>query len=111
MVLLIGKSSHKKWPPINPGRFSTPEFEHGGMWDSLERSNLTQKLFREKEKYLSKRNLIVSSGRIIDTTIVAAPGSTRNQAQKRLGVDGIPTQLRKLIEDNLRGQVPSALII
>lgn len=49
----------------------------------LEQNNLPQKLFRKTEKYLSERNLIVSSGTIVDATIVAAPSSTKNQDRKR----------------------------
>lgn len=49
----------------------------------LERNNLTQKLFRKTEKYLSEKNLMVSSGTIVDATIISAPSSTKNEERKR----------------------------
>lgn len=49
----------------------------------LERNQLTEKLFRKTEKYLSDRNLILSEGTIVDATIVAAPSSTKNQDKRR----------------------------
>ena len=49
----------------------------------LERKNLTEKLFRKTEKYLSDRNLILSEGTIVDATIISAPSSTKNQDRER----------------------------
>ena len=49
----------------------------------LERYNLTEKLFRKTEKYLSERNLILSEGTIVDATIISAPSSTKNQKKER----------------------------
>lgn len=49
----------------------------------LERHNLTEKLFRKTEKYLSDRNLILSEGTIVDATIISAPSSTKNQKKER----------------------------
>ncbi|GJL82703.1 MAG: IS5 family transposase [marine bacterium B5-7] len=49
----------------------------------LERQNLTEKIFRKTEKYLSERNLILSEGTIVDATIVSAPSSTKNRDKKR----------------------------
>lgn len=49
----------------------------------LERKNLTEKLFRKTEKYLSDRNLILSEGTIVDATIISAPSSTKNQDRQR----------------------------
>ena len=49
----------------------------------LERNNLTEKLFRKTEKYLSDRNLILSEGTIVDATIISAPSSTKNEDKKR----------------------------
>jgi len=49
----------------------------------LERNQLTEKLFRKTEKYLSDRNLILSEGTIVDATIIAAPSSTKNKDRQR----------------------------
>ena len=49
----------------------------------LERHNVTEKLFRKTEQYLSERNLILSEGTIVDATIIAAPSSTKNQDKQR----------------------------
>jgi len=49
----------------------------------LERKQLTEKLFRKTEKYLSSRNLIVSEGTIVDATIISAPSSTKNKDRQR----------------------------
>ena len=49
----------------------------------LEKHNLTEKLFRKTEKYLSERNLILSEGTIVDATIISAPSSTKNQKKER----------------------------
>lgn len=49
----------------------------------LEHHELTQKLFRISEQYLSKRGLMLSEGTIVDASIVLAPSSTKNQQRKR----------------------------
>jgi len=49
----------------------------------LEAHQLTEKLFRITEQYLSERDLILSEGTIVDATIISAPSSTKNQEKRR----------------------------
>lgn len=49
----------------------------------LERHHLTEKLFRKTEQYLSKHNLLLNEGTIVDATIVSAPSSTKNKDRQR----------------------------
>ena len=49
----------------------------------LERHDLTQALFDRMNAYLSSRGLQVKGGTIVDATIIAAPSSTKNQAEMR----------------------------
>ena len=49
----------------------------------LERYELTQKLFRISEQYLSECGLMLSEGTIVDASIVQAPSSTKIKQQKR----------------------------
>lgn len=54
-----------------------------GFRHLLEQHELTEKLFRLMEHYLSDRGLILSEGTIVDASIVAAPPSTRNKDRAR----------------------------
>ena len=54
-----------------------------GFRHLLEKHELTAKLFRVTEKYLSKHGLILSEGTIVDASIVSAPSSTKNQDRER----------------------------
>jgi IS5 family transposase len=54
-----------------------------GFRHLLEKHELTAKLFRVTEKYLSKHGLILSEGTIVDASIVSAPSSTKNKDRKR----------------------------
>jgi IS5 family transposase len=49
----------------------------------LERHDLTQGLFDRMNAYLASRGLQVRGGTIVDATIIAAPSSTKNQAEAR----------------------------
>ena len=49
----------------------------------LERNNLGTRLFQEVGRYLQERGMTVSSGTIVDATIINAPSSTKNASGKR----------------------------
>ena len=49
----------------------------------LERHELARKLFGIVGKHLEGKGLIVKSGTILDTTLIAAPPSTKNRAKAR----------------------------
>jgi IS5 family transposase len=49
----------------------------------LGRKQLTEKLFRKTERYLSERNLIISEDTIVDASIIMAPSSTKNKDRKQ----------------------------
>ena len=49
----------------------------------LEKHELTAKLFRLTEQYLSEHGLILSEGTIVDASIISAPSSTKNQDRQR----------------------------
>ena len=49
----------------------------------LERHDLGQALFARVNECLASRGLKVAGGTIVDATIIAAPGSTKNQAKAR----------------------------
>lgn len=49
----------------------------------LERHNLTEKLFRKIEQYLTAQGVMLSEGTIVDATIIHAPSSTKNQDRQR----------------------------
>jgi transposase, IS5 family len=49
----------------------------------IERQGLAQKMFRSVNRYLSERGLRLSSGSIVDATIIQAPSSTKNKENKR----------------------------
>src|SRR5574344_980895 len=46
-------------------------------------NNLQEKLFRQVVELLQQRGLILKKGTIVDSTIIAAPSSTKNQEQQR----------------------------
>lgn len=54
-----------------------------GFRHLLEQHELTAKLFRVTEKYLSTHGLILSEGTIVDASIVSAPSSTKNKDRER----------------------------
>jgi transposase, IS5 family len=49
----------------------------------LEAHNLGKKLFAEINKYLEEQGLTLRKGRIVDSSIIAAPKSTKNKEGKR----------------------------
>jgi len=49
----------------------------------IERHGLAEQVFRAVNRYLSERGLVLSSGTIVDATIINAPSSTKNQDNKR----------------------------
>ena len=49
----------------------------------LERNGLGARIFHEMGRYLQSRGLRVSSGTIVDATIISAPSSTKNAEGKR----------------------------
>jgi IS5 family transposase len=49
----------------------------------LERNNLGTRLFQEVGRYLQSRGMKVSSGTIVDATIINAPSSTKNASGQR----------------------------
>jgi IS5 family transposase len=49
----------------------------------LERNNLGTQIFQEVGRYLQSQRLRVSSGTIVDATIIAAPSSTKNASGRR----------------------------
>ena len=49
----------------------------------LEHHGLTEALFRQTKRYLSKRGMIVNEGTIVDATIIHASSSTKNKDRKR----------------------------
>ena len=49
----------------------------------LEEQELTEKLLNTVSAHLKERGLLISKGSMVDATIVQAPSSNKNQAQKR----------------------------
>ena len=49
----------------------------------LEHHGLTEALFRQTKRDLSRRGMIVNEGTIVDATIIHAPSSTKNKDRKR----------------------------
>ena len=76
--------SMRRFVGIDLGREPVPDettilnFRH-----LLERHDLAQALFERVNAYLASRGLQVKGGTIVDATIIAAPSSTKNQAQAR----------------------------
>ena len=61
-----------------PDESTTLRFRH-----LLEAHELTKKLFRVTEHYMSEQGLILSEGTIVDASIISAPGSTKNKYHQR----------------------------
>lgn len=55
----------------------------GRFRDLLIRNGLQEKLFRQAVELLQQRGLILKKGTIVDSTIIAAPSSTKNQGKQR----------------------------
>lgn len=55
----------------------------GRFRNLLIRNGLQEKLFRQAVELLQQRGLILKKGTIVDSTIIAAPSSTKNQAKQR----------------------------
>jgi len=76
--------SMRRFVGIDLGREPAPDettilnFRH-----LLERHDLARELFERVNAYLASRGLQVKGGTIVDATIIAAPSSTKNQAQAR----------------------------
>jgi IS5 family transposase len=49
----------------------------------LEKHNLSKKIFKETNRYLTEKGLLLREGTIVDATIIPAPSSTRNQEKAR----------------------------
>ena len=58
----------------------------------LEQHRLTEAIFKEVNRLLSDKRLLLKSGTLVDATIIAAPGSTKNEHKAR---DPEMTQTRK----------------
>ena len=55
----------------------------GRFRNLLIRNGLQEKLFRQVVELLQQRGLILKKGTIVDSTIIAAPSSTKNQEKQR----------------------------
>ena len=55
----------------------------GHFRNLLIRNGLQEKLFRQVVELLQQRGLILKKGTIVDSTIIAAPSSTKNQEKQR----------------------------
>lgn len=55
----------------------------GRFRNLLIRNGLQEKLFRQAVELLQRRGLILKKGTIVDSTIIAAPSSTKNQGKQR----------------------------
>ena len=55
----------------------------GRFRNLLIRNGLQEKLFRQVVELLQQRGLILKKGTIVDSTIIAAPSSTKNQKKQR----------------------------
>jgi IS5 family transposase len=49
----------------------------------LEKHELTRKIFKETQRYLSEKGLLLREGTIVDATIINAPSSTKNRDNAR----------------------------
>lgn len=58
----------------------------------LERHRLTEAIFKEVNRLLSDKRLLLKSGTLVDATIISAPSSTKNEQKAR---DPEMTQTRK----------------
>jgi transposase, IS5 family len=81
---LYDSLSMRRFVGIDLGREPIPDettilnFRH-----LLERHNLGKPLFDRMNEHLAARGLKVAGGTIVDATIIAAPSSTKNEAQAR----------------------------
>ena len=55
----------------------------GRFRNLLEKNGIQEKIFAEVVKILEKRKLILKKGTIVDSTLIAAPSSTKNREKKR----------------------------
>lgn len=55
----------------------------GRFRNLLEKHNIQEKLFAEVLKILTEKGLILKRGTIVDSTLIAAPSSTKNKEKKR----------------------------
>lgn len=81
---LYDSRAMRRFVGIDPGREPAPDettickFRH-----LLERHNLGDRLFALIAEYLQENGLKVSTGTIVDATIISAPSSTKNRDGKR----------------------------
>lgn len=82
--LIYESESVRRFAGIELGQDAVPDestilrFRH-----LLEQHGLAEQLFARVGRYLEQRGLLVRSGTIVDATLIAAPPSTKNQAQAR----------------------------
>ena len=55
----------------------------GRFRNLLEKNGIQEKIFAEVVKILEERGLILKKGTIVDSTLIAAPSSTKNRKKKR----------------------------
>ena len=55
----------------------------GRFRNLLEKNDIQEKIFAEVVKILEERKLILKKGTIVDSTLIAAPSSTKNREKKR----------------------------
>jgi IS5 family transposase len=81
---LYDSDSMRRFAGIELGQDAVPDettilnFRH-----LLEKHSLTEKIFTQVQGDLEKRGYMLRRGTIVDATIIAAPGSTKNQEQER----------------------------
>ena len=82
--LIYESESVRRFAGIELGKDAVPDestilrFRH-----LLEQHDLAKELFDRVGRYLEQRGLLLRSGTIVDATLIAAPPSTKNQAQAR----------------------------
>ena len=82
--LIYESESVRRFAGIELGKDAVPDestilrFRH-----LLEQHDLAEELFDRVGRYLEQRGLLLRSGTIVDATLIAAPPSTKNQAQAR----------------------------
>ena len=55
----------------------------GRFRNLLIKNDLQEKLFKQVVELLTKRGLILKKGTIVDSTIISAPSSTKNESRQR----------------------------
>ncbi len=55
----------------------------GRFRNILERNRIQEKIFKQVVEILTKKGLILKRGTIVDSTLIAAPASTKNKEKKR----------------------------